>query len=351
MKLLWIGKHETSGGGDEIYDRKILANLHGFEVDRLGVERQGGREAITALLSGVPHPRYKYMSNSVAEKVKARAAGADVVVVSLETLEGYAKVTSKPTVLIVHNVTGDGLRQIFPKNVVAWAAALQSRIWEKAIYNRRSLTIVTLSERDRDLVRRIAPQVAIEVAPPGCPPAASLDPGAGLVEEIFISGSYEWWPKRRDINGFAASYAASANSMVVRRDYALPDEAERALKPIDIVEEDFASGIRLGVIPDTFLAGFKLKATYYIAKNCICLSRADIRSEFAHIEDHQLFVRYLKDISDLQGIVAELKAIDREELRQRFERFKTLCLEEYSWKRSAAAIETAIIQAVGARRN
>lgn len=342
MRATWIGKKAEFGGGDEIYDRLIKRELglH-LEIHPFDVRQQGKRDSLVNLVTGTPHPRFKYLSRDTLHRAKTAEQTTDVTIVSLEALEGYVRSPDRPTVLIVHNVISDALRQIFPHNPVATLAAAHSNAWEKSLYRRKNLALVCLSKRDRATIARIAPLAKVFMAPPGAPPPSPLSAKAYFRPEVIISGTYGWWPKRRDAIHFARQYSSSSIGLPVFRDELLPPEAEALLTPSPVAANSFSDGIRLGLIPDNFSAGFKLKATYYIANNCVCITMADLVNEFSDIPDHDIFVRRITSPEDILEIANQFQAFPPDELVARFSAFKDRCLSLFSWRSSAQIVHEA----------
>lgn len=340
MKLLWIGKAaDGSDGGDEIYDRKLIAALPaGISVDRVGINRASVASQLGAISRGVPHPRFRFSSPDSIEEIRNQSARYDVAVISLEALESYADGLQCPALLILHNIHSDGLGQIYSRSSFAAFLARWSRRWEKKIYGRKNLAIGVLSERDRTLLLGIAPAANVVVVPPGSPPPASLAPNAHIVMEALISGSYSWAPKRRDVQRLARELSSSASNIRFLADRPLPRVAASALQAEGYDSSSSDGNVRFGLIPDTFISGFKLKATYYIANNFICLTRCDIASEFDGIPDAKRFVRYVPRGEDAAAIMEEYRAWGAEDLRARFGAFKEAVTDRFTWRRSAGVL-------------
>ncbi len=344
MRVLWIGKAaDGSDGGDEIYDRKIIASLpSNLNISRIGIERASRKAQLAALLRGIPHSRFRFASLENIREVRELSVKYDVAVISLEALESYVVQLECPKLLLLHNIHSNGLLEIFPRSSIATVGAWWSRRWERKIYGQRDLVIAVLSERDKRLLLRIAPKARVVIVPPGSPPSAPLSSKATLVKDLLISGSYSWWPKRRDVERFASEFHPQGREINIIFDRPLPSKVDVRLgaKPVDQMMAD--GNIRFGLIPDTFISGFKLKATYYIANNLICLTRCDISSEFDGIPDANIFVRYLPSGQDVASVIAEFEAWNSNELRERFSLFKAACASRFSWDVSAGSLAEAL---------
>jgi hypothetical protein len=353
--VLWVGKTPVNGGGDEIYDRRLTEHLARiFAIERLQVAGQSRLARLAALARGVPHPRYKHASNALNAAFRAGAARNDHLVISWEALESLAWKTERPLTLILHNVTSDYIAALYGNHPLLRFAAPLSRRWEKRTYRRANLRLVVLSQHDHDLVKALAPEARILIAPPGTPPLVRLEQET-LLREVVISGSYDWAPKRRDLLALAAEIGSAeigndqtGQAGVIagwRHDLEFPDVAGAApLRRASrlITAADYAAGLRFGVVPDTFVGGFKLKSTSYIASNCVLLSRCDIRREFAGLPHHADFVHYTPHFSDIVRVIERTAAAEGPALYERWREFQSACAARFSWQRSAEVIAESI---------
>lgn len=345
--VLWVGKAPFNGGGDEIYDRKVIAALDpGLAVERFPVAAQSKVWQVRALLRGLPHPRFKYASPAIDRAFRSAAARHSAIVISWESFEPLALLLDRPVTLVVHNVMSDILAQLYGDHPVLRLAALQSRRWEQAVYARRNLRIVALSQRDRDLIGQLGQRDDIAVASPGTPPVVPLQTDR-LVNELVISGSYDWRPKRADFCSLAREVGAAGPGEGIgwRHDGALPvvpEAAPVATRSTPIAGPDYADGLRFGVIPDTFLGGFKLKATYFIANNCMVLSRCDIRHEFKDLPHSSEFVRYTPTLVDILAAVATFRGQPVEPLLARWRVFQAACAERFAWSRAGQTLTDSL---------
>lgn len=339
--ILWVGKAPVNDGGDEIYDRKILAALETrFAVTRFDVVAQSRPHQIRALLRGLPVPRYQYSSPSLEQAFRAAAAQHDHVVVSLELFDHLAGIAARPVTLIVHNVRSDVMAQLYGRHPIGRLAAAQSLRWERKLYPRPDIALVALSQRDRALIETLASGRPVGLACPGTPPLTPLD-SARVIPDLVLSGSYDWRAKRHDLIALAKDVASSGETLAWRHDLPLPDAPHVAAikdhaRPID--NADYAQGLRFGVIPDRFLGGFKLKSTYFIANNCVVLSRCDMRMEFDGLPFADRFVRFTPKIADMTRVIAEIGAIEPDTLRAQWLAFQAGCAERFSWRQSADVI-------------
>lgn len=344
--VLWVGKAPVNGGGDEIYDRRVIQHLAAAAaITRLEMHPQSVPTRLGSLVRGIPHPRYKYAGPAAQRRFREAAAQHDHVVISWESFDTLVGMAPAGTTLIVHNVMSDVLAQLYGRHPLLRWAGVQSRRWEKRTYCRAGLRLVALSQRDRCLLEELVPGAEVIVAPPGMPPRVALASDR-VIPEVVLSGSYGWAPKRRDLLAVAGELGRSSVRGTMpgwRHDLPLPDE--RAAAPLrdvsrPITADDYAEGLRFGLIPDSFVGGFKLKATYYVANNCVLLARCDIRSEFAGLPHADEFVHFTPALVDIVRVSREIAEGAGPDLFARWRQFQAACADRFSWQHCAETIAT-----------
>lgn len=110
-----------------------------------------------------------------------------------------------------------------------------------------------------------------------------------------------------------------------------------------------ARTLRIGVIPDRFVAGHKLKAGFYISHNAIVLSYADIREEFTGLPHAEDFVRFVTGPEDLQATLKDFAARDSAALRDAFASFRAACVERFSWQKVSTMLRDEVLAAAAGR--
>ena len=345
MRLLWIGKAATDGAaGDEIYDRRILGLLR--EMDQVDVATFHPSAAAplnraTNVLRGYPWYRDRYMSEANTRAARGAAAEADVVLVSWEPFDGLVPLLGKPAIPILHNVTSLSLRAMYPSSVPARLLSMVAARWERTLYGRLN-QVVVLSLADQQHIQRIAPRAAVTYAPPGMPKAVPLSGDARFEASIILSGTYGWRPKRRDLLAFVAAYRESGLDAPVFAD-GLPSEVAGIARPM--ADLDPASAIRIGVIPDRFSAGHKLKVAAYVAMNAVPVAFCDLGEEFACPEAPDLILDKATP-EKLAAHIRYLEAMPPLELRSKWDRLQAHFVRRFSWEATAAAICEVAEQAV-----
>ena len=271
--------------------------------------RKGRREALAASLSSEPadlvfilHEGLFYLSDAVEDRVKT------------------------PVTLFAHNM----LSRFERASPFYFATGALARRYERRWYARPGDRLVLISRGDRtDAADRGLVEIDAPVAPPGAPAASPLFEDAVFSGEAVVTGTFDWWRKRRDLVSFAAVGATLDLTAFDRRIIEAVPGARLAASTGDV---DWSSAIRVGVITDRFAGGFKLKSLEYVARNCVVFSRAPIFEEFAGLPHAREFI-----IDDLDGErwPQRIEAFQRSpqaHLRERFLRFKSACLERYDWR-------------------
>jgi len=343
MRILWITKPPADGaGGDEIFDRKIImeAEAQGAHVMRLSPQRVSKMAQGVNVIKGLAHYRDRYDSKVNSLALREAASGADVAICAGESFDRLATEIPCPVIPVLHNITSNVFRSILPRNPVGRLLAAQASRWERVAYATSQFPVMAvLSRGDYAHLCRVRPAETVLYTPPGMPRSVPLAPCSEFKAEILVSGTFTWYPKRRDLILFSREYAAQKRQVPVFAD-PLPRQARQVL-PAHPMPLKFDDGIRLGLIPDRFVAGHKLKATYYIANNAIVLSYADITMEFEDIEDHEFFIRKIDHAADIERHVAEIAQVTPDVLVRRMEVFKRRCAERFSWSGSAGTLIAA----------
>lgn len=354
MRILWVGKSGSgdSGAGDEVYDRKLLQRLElSHDIIRFVPEPLSRPSKLLNLALGVPLYRATYRSHANIMRLRTliRETNPNVVAISWEPFDFFAAVIDKPVVLLLHNITSDAILEVFYRNFVAkWYARKLSR-YEEMLYNRANISsVVVLSVRDADVARGLVKCKPVIVVSPGAPPVSGR-PDNQVRPELIISGTYDWYPKRRDLVEASEEFRSAVNfPLSLFWDKPLPKKARTALEGIYLRDVPQELALRFGFVPDKFSSGFKLKVTYYIVNNCIVLSKSDVSQDYEGIADFELFIRRVNNVAEIEEIYKEISRMDPIQLINRFEVFKQACVKRFSWdegaERVSALLESAAMQ-------
>jgi hypothetical protein len=347
MRCLFVRPEVSTerSAGDEVVYRKTLAQLQLFmDVDVLELVPVGKPKQILEILRGAPPECTRYISRRNADLLAARLRQGDYQVACFNNevtfpVSPVARRAGVRRVLIAHNVHSLIARtdpSPLGRMMLPFALA-----FERRFYGDRDMDLVCISRADVQGLKLagVRPH-RLRVAPPGAPPPEPLSPSARLRPELVLTGSYAWWRKRRDLKAFAAE--PSPGLPILVSDPAAAEALGESARLVSASEVDWSEGIRLGLLTDRFLGGFKLKAVEYVARNCVVLSYCDIGGEFEGLPHHEKFVRRLRRSGDIGKIVGELQSEPGEQLHAEFAAFKAACLERYDWGRCLAPLAQAI---------
>jgi len=363
LSILWVGKQSTDeGSGEEVYDSRVVASLRklGHHVEICHPEPVSRlREAALLATCLLPYLRTRYATLRNRRAIVEKSRSVDVVIGSWEPFDALLGRLPRPCILIVHNIISRSLPALltgsipalFTGSIGARFGAYRARLWERRHYRAGNFAAIgALSNRDLAYLDTLAHRPRLLRLTPGMPRLAELAPDAEFKSEIVLSGTFGWFPKRRDTVMFAQQYAKIDNRFQVRAE-ALPEEAVAALHPLSAPSADeIASAIRLGVIPDCFEAGHKLRTLAYIANNQIVLSFSDVSFDFEHIPDHDLFIQRLHTVEDIARVVSSLRSIPLPELRDKFRQFKQACARSFTWQVVAERLAEASREIIASRQ-
>ena len=260
--------------------------------------------------------------------------------------------TDTATALVLHNVTSDLVGEVF---VTAPMAPVLGQIWrmhEQRVYRPFFLDVLfALSRRDQERVKALSRRPGVSVIHPGTPPPIVLNSGAKVEPELVLSGTFDWKPKRRDVNRFADAYGAAGNGnrppIMVKPGFD-PELANKLGATPAVVE--FDSAIRFGLITDRFVAGHKLKTSAYLMNNCVVLSYSDVAHDFAFAPFSDLFIRHVHSIEEILAIIADFSKMPVEVVRDRLAVCKNEIASLFSWKKQANVLEAELTAALAAKR-
>lgn len=325
MHIAYIHKSHPANyvGGDAIYDRKLSAAIIalGHDVTTFALEQSpllpsAARAAVygTTIAAG----RFNNKTNRLAcDRIKQCAP--DAVIVShealIEVVTGFN--LAIPVLFILHNLMSAAVGRI---GIHALMRERSLRTEERA-FSRRNYGVAVLSYRE---LLAITPKDRQRVAlmPPGLGRVASSTPLTLDDEGVFLNGSTDWGLKARDYSFLKRETPASIN---IHEDGLMDDD----------------SRLRIGIVADRFLAGFKLKVSDYIANNCAIIALSDVSSDFHPKVAPQYCV---KVINTPQEIPLAMEAIrkDFHRVSNDINRLKNLWRAEITWEASARTAISAI---------
>lgn len=348
-RCLAVRPASTGGqhGGDEVIYRRSLAYLAArYDLEILELHPVGKATQILKLATGTPPEATRFLSATNGKLLAAQLAVKryDVVVFFNEVTFPFlpvAKRTGVPVVLVAQNV--HSLVAATDPSALARALRPLAVAFERRYYADSAAGLVCISRADiAGLAAAGVRRNDVYLAPAGAPPAAPLAPDAPVIPEAVITGSYGWWRKRRDLRAFVKGPSLG---VPIRATDLLAREILGA-QGLPLNEADptwsWSAGLRIGLITDAFVGGFKLKSVEYVAKNCAAICLSDISAEFEGLPHAGEFVRIVRSKAQARDVVAALLAEDPTALVGRFLEFKTACLARYAWEACLAPLGEAV---------
>jgi hypothetical protein len=347
VRILWVCRKVINrSGGDAVYDRKAIMSL----PKRLTVELlpiAATRSALTKLIRAVrhnlPHDRAPYFSSATVSSLSTtlQSNSFDVVVVSHESLDWVATLTDLPVVFIAHNVTSEYAYQVTRPNILAkMVRSLYQRYELKRFSNRRAIKILTLSTEDKNALLELDRRQDIAVAMPGATNRISLNANPVLEPGLYISGTYGWAPKVRDLLRFTSEFRRLPKRPPIYFLGELPKEVGDMLGASLASKE--AGNFRVGVITDRFRAGFKLKLLEYIMYNYLVISFSPLPSDIMDIRGAGKFLRYAPNVTAAMAILDELRSSNIKTFVEDFDKFKSDVSRKFNWGIVGNVIQAAV---------
>lgn len=344
MKILWMQPAAAaSNAGDAIYNRRIVADLEPRHAVRVvNVASRPGRvgRVVEAVWRAKPHDRQRLSVAEVVARHGQDLAWADVVVLSHEALDFLAGRLDRPVVVIAINCSSGIMRQTAPVGVKDLLGALYEAYERRLYADRPGFATVTLSEGDAAHLRRVGARPRI--AWPGAPAPFREGPFTRIEPRLHISGSYDWWAKRRDVVSFAQEVRESALRDLVVAHEPLPAPVDWIRVEPDPERRFARAALEFGLVADRFAAGFKLKSGYYIANGMVVLTRCDLTPDYADLPHHDEFVVRISHPQEADAIMRRYVQEDGEGRLRRFDLFRRAALEKFTWAAAASVVEDAV---------
>ena len=163
-----------------------------------------------------------------------------------------------------------------------------------------------------------------------------------LLPVALFTGSYKWSLKRRSlVNVFNERYNGCLELAAINID----DTFRKIISKLDVNivyydELPYIEAIKLGVITDNFLSGFKLKALELIHSGCCLVSFSNISVEFDDIIYAGLFVKTIKKLEQLDDIYNEL--LMQPDVLTKFKLFYKDVCQKFNWELTALEIKNTL---------
>lgn len=324
--------------GDAVYDRNIIEVLNRrFDVRTICLLPLNRLSLLVAMLLHFLPPvyaRYFTMRNRRLLRAALRSETPVATILSNESLAPLSICCPPSTTsLIFHNIHSR-IRavSILERLLLPWYRRTERRLLQ------RPHTKFFLAEPDADYACHSAggTSIAATTVPPGVPQHIFGRPLVPIVaREVVLTGSLGWYRKRRDLNWFIQELGPRmAAEVVTDLDCEFPAHWPRH----GYAHCDWDKHYRIGVIPERFSAGFKLKTLDLICRNCVVVSFADLSADFRNIKNYEEFVIHLTTPEQFVDFVNTRKSKPDSEFADRFEQFKIACRNHFSWERSGTVI-------------
>jgi len=345
MKILWIGRTGAAGcGGDVVFDKKIVSILvgQGYEVIEYTPRHNHILYELFLMFTFiVPIQRARFVNLSNFRNISMLSRDVDFTVISWEGYDFLANSVNGKYSLIWHNISSDVYRQTLTGLRRLILAPFISRLkhWEVSITSRLlSNCLQVLSCSDKAIISELTKNKNLSplVILPGAPQPTSLSDGYSLDLSLTLSGTYDWFAKRNDLIKLFASLVKCNFSYKVISLNDIPAKLSSCIKGFRFSRvSDIGDRSRIlsfGIIPDTFVAGHKLKLGFFISNNYIPIVFVDVYSDFYDIDDARFFIRKVGCVSEIEAVFLEFSRLDPVTLRLRFERFKAAVCNRLSWE-------------------
>ena len=330
--------------GDSIFNNQVIRHLRtSSEIVDVRLEPCKPLKTLFYCFLTIAPPVYsRYISNANFDKIlkaiKDRPRAR--LIYSHESLFwAWQRLRTKEGTLIFHNVHF-GIKPMTILEILFQYLHRNHEIRLLKIISKTPTRVVALSCHDLRLLSntKLLPKERISLARPGIPPESHPLRVRRLVREYVLLGSYKWFRKRRDLKWLHDLLLDLPSSRIIT------DLSTKFIPPKHKIvcpkSVDWSEGVRIGIVADRFVAGFKLKTLDYISKNCIVISASSLIEEFASISGSDKFVR---SASDRRAFFEMLKSAHHMDLGEaeilRFEKFKENCCEIFTWTSAAASIE------------
>ncbi len=155
---------------------------------------------------------------------------------------------------------------------------------------------------------------------------------------VVFTGNYKWSLKEQALNNvFRNKYEGQLQLVAINVDDCFKETAVKYNTSISYLEDmSKMEGIKIGVITDDFLSGFKLKALELITLGCCLVSFSDIRAEFEGIPHADLFIHVIDSLSEVDEIYMQLNQL--EGLSDKFSLFYNEIHDKFNWNKTASDI-------------
>lgn len=324
-KFLYVRRPAWLQDGGTIYDDMLVRSLRdlGAIVREIDGRRLGTVQAVARAILRASTPRYTRFVAEVPQLLDAETE----IILSHESFSALAHAlpVDRRIHLILHNLPSafDDEGRLSVDGLMMG----MSRLYERRLLSRSNVTVLVLSLREQRILDEAG--FNVKYLPPGCPQARPLLPtNIGSPPELVVSGTFGWSFKRRDAAwlGRAILQPSKFSSVVRMFSDATFNGFISGRTDLEKLPQDHT--LRVGIVPDRFVTGMKLKVLWYIANNCLVLSPRDLGEEFRDVPHADRFVRLF---SNVRGFDESLSSLEDFDDWDAFAQFRSACLERFDW--------------------
>jgi len=176
----------------------------------------------------------------------------------------------------------------------------------------------------------------------GVRPGGNVSNFTSLQPVAVFTGNYKWSLKAKALQkAFAKPYTGALQLAAINVDDTFRKTVTATGANVVYWDEiKNPAGIKLGVITDDFLSGFKLKALELIHSGCCLVSFSDITAEFEGIIHAPLFIQTIKSLNELDVVYNKLLADAN--IVNKFHLFYNDVCDKFNWDKTAIAISNTL---------
>jgi hypothetical protein len=194
-----------------------------------------------------------------------------------------------------------------------------------------------------ELKKSGAPATASAYISVGIRPVVNTPVFIGLLPVALFTGNYKWSLKARALQkAFKKGYHGKLKLTAFNVDDKFRNIVSASgINMVYTGEALQVGSIKIGVLTDDFLSGFKLKALELVREGCALASFADIRDEFEGVIHADLFIYTIKSLDELDGIYNSLQ--QQPGVVNKFGLFYAEICRKFNWDKTAMEIKNTLL--------
>jgi hypothetical protein len=320
--LAYIYQHNGIDNGHSIFDKRLTAALVKVYGDKFyAIE-------------------YNRQTNSLIGDVTKQAIDNDSTIIVLSHCNTF-KIASwfKKSKVIFINHDLPYYAYFLQKNLPGLAKALYAWFYIHYYWRLASfIFFISVSEKGKSgIAAKKCAHIRVGVKPGG-----NILNFKAIQPVAVFTGNYRWSLKSKALQkAFTKPYTGTLQLAAINVDDIFRKTVTATNANVVYWDEmQNPAGIKLGVITDDFLSGFKLKALELIHSGCCLVSFSDITAEFEGIIHAPLFIRTIKSLNELDAVYNELLADAN--ILNKFNLFYNDVCDKFNWDKTAIAISNML---------